>query len=151
MTDVSASRTRLSTDIELAALLNKAVTIAVVGTSTNPDKAAHKVPAFLIDAGYTVIPVHPSATEILGRRAYPTLADIPGQIDIVDVFRPAAEAPGIAEQAVAVGAGAIWLQLGVSSAEAGHIADQAGLSFVQNTCIGETTRRLGTHPPTGTA
>ena len=151
MTEVSAPRTNLSTDIELAALLNSAVTIAVVGTSTNPEKAAHKVPAFLIEAGYTVIPVHPTATETLGRRAYASLADIPGHIDIVDVFRPAGEAPGIAEQAVAAGAGALWLQLGVSSVEAGQIAGNAGLAFVQDTCIGETTQRLGTQPPTDPA
>lgn len=148
MTDTTAPLTEPHTDAELAALLNSAVTIAVVGTSTNPDKAAHKVPAILIDAGYTVIPVHPTATEILGRRAYPSLADIPGHIDIVDVFRPAAEAPGIAGQAVAVGAGTLWLQLGISSAEAERIAGQAGLGFVQNTCIGETSRRLRTRPPT---
>jgi predicted CoA-binding protein len=147
MTENAAEQTTSHSDAELAKLLNSAVTIAVVGTSTNPEKAAHKVPAILVDAGYTVIPVHPTATEILGRRAYPRLADIPGHVDIVDVFRPATEAPGIAEQAVAIGAGALWLQLGVTSTEAGRIAERAGLAFVQDTCIGETTRRLGTTPP----
>src|SRR6476620_12061849 len=122
------------TDTDLAALLNRAVTIAVVGTSTNPDKAANKVPAILIAAGHSVIPVHPTATEILGQRAYPTLADVPGHIDNVDVFRPAGEVPGIAQQAVDVGAGALWLQLGVNSAAAERIAVDAGPSFVTDTC-----------------
>ena len=133
-------------DTELRALLEGATTIAVVGTSTNPTKAANKVPAALIDAGYTVIPVHPTATEILGRSAYPTLADIPGPIDIVDVFRPSPETPALAEQAAAIGARTLWLQLGITSPDAREIAEQAGMTYLEDICIGATTRRLGTHP-----
>jgi predicted CoA-binding protein len=133
-------------DTELKALLDGATRIAVVGASTNPSKASSQIPALLIKAGYTVIPVHPTATEILGQPTYPTLAEIPGRVDIVDVFRPAAEAPAIAEQAVAIGAGALWLQLGITSPEARRIADQAELTYLEDICIGATTQRLGAHP-----
>jgi uncharacterized protein len=77
---------------------------------------------------------------------YPSLAEIPGHIDIVDVFRPAAEAPEIARQAAAIGAGALWLQLGISSPEAKAVAEEAGLTYLEDICIGATTHRLGAHP-----
>lgn len=134
-------------DGELRELLEGVRTIAVVGASSDPDKAAHRIPALLIEHGYTVVPVHPTATELLGRTAYPALADVPVPVDVVDVFRPAAEAPGIAEQAVAIGARVLWLQLGVTSPEARRIAEAAGLTFVEDTCIGATAHRLDTHPP----
>lgn len=134
-------------DSKLRTLLEGATTIAVVGASTDPDKTAHHIPALLIRAGYTVIPVHPSAAEVLGQPAFRTLADIPVPIDIVDVFRPSGEAAGIAEQAVEVGAKALWLQLGISSSKARRIAKRAGMTFVEDLCIGATSERLGTHPP----
>ncbi|MFI2364592.1 CoA-binding protein [Promicromonospora sp. NPDC019610] len=130
-------------DENLKSLLNTAQTVAVVGLSTQPDKPSVAVAQVLLDAGYDVIPVHPTAAEILGRRAYPTLADIPVPVDIVDVFRPAHEAPGIAHQAAEIGAGTLWLQLGITSDEARTTAQNAGLRFVEDTCIGETTLRLG--------
>jgi uncharacterized protein len=133
-------------DDELRALLEGASTIAVVGASTHPAKASNLVPAALIEAGYTVIPVHPTAGEILGQTAYPTLADIPVPVDIVDVFRPAAEASALAEQAAAINAGALWLQLGITSPEARRVADLAGIRYLEDICIGATTRRLGAHP-----
>ncbi|MDH5422023.1 MAG: CoA-binding protein [Acidimicrobiia bacterium] len=133
-------------DTELKALLEGARTIAVVGASANPDKAANHIPEVLLNAGYTMIPVHPTAQEILGQTAYASLAEVPVLIDIVDVFRPSAEAAGIAEQAVAVGAKAVWLQAGITSAEAGEVARQAGVAFVEDLCIGETSKRLNTHP-----
>jgi len=135
-------------DTELRELLVGVTTIAVVGASTNAAKASNQVPRFLIDAGYTVIPVHPNADEILGQTAYRTLAEIPAPVDIVDVFRPAAEAPELARQAIAIGAGTLWLQLGVTSPEAKQLAEEAGLTYLENICIGETTRRLGVHPQT---
>ncbi|QUQ70197.1 CoA-binding protein [Kutzneria sp. CA-103260] len=124
-------------------LLTSARTIAVVGLSTQPWKAAHSVPASLKAAGYRVIPVHPSAEEILGEKAYRSLLDIPDKIDIVDVFRPAAEAPAIAEQAVQIKAGALWLQLGIVSPQAREIADAAGLPYVEDRCIAVERSRLG--------
>jgi predicted CoA-binding protein len=128
-------------------VLAAANTIAVVGLSRDPAKAAHAVPASLQAAGFRIIPVHPSATELLGEKVYRTLADIPEPVDLVDVFRPSAEAPGIAEQAVAIGAKALWLQEGIVSVEARAIAEGAGLEYVEDRCtavvrsIGQITKR----------
>lgn len=118
-------------------------TVAVVGLSTNPAKASYSVPAALQQAGFRIVPVHPAATEILGAKAYPSLADIPEPVEIVEVFRPAAEAPDIARAAVANGAKALWLQVGIVSEEARQIATDAGLRFVQDRCMGLETARLG--------
>lgn len=134
-------------DNDLRTILESATTIAVVGASTDPDKAANHVPAILIEAGYDVVPVHPKASEILGRPAYPSLADVPRKVDIVDVFRPADEAPGVVEQADAIGAPVVWVQLGIVSPEARRLAGEAGVTYLDDICIGETVRRLDTHPP----
>ena len=130
-------------DTALKSLLDSSRTVAIVGLSTDPEKTSSKIAEILIEAGYDVIPVHPKATEILGRTAYATLADIPVPVDIVDVFRPAEEAEGIARQAVEIGAKTLWLQLGISSAPARELAEGAGLQYVEDTCIGATTQRLG--------
>lgn len=116
-------------------------TIAVVGLSTSPEKAAHQIPRQLQEAGFRIIPVHPSAEEILGERAYRRLGDIPEPIDAVEVFRPADEAPGVACEAVAAGAKALWLQLGIASEEARRIAEGAGLDYVEDRCMGVEQRR----------
>ncbi|MBN6035016.1 CoA-binding protein [Amycolatopsis sp. 195334CR] len=122
--------------IELAErLLAEHRTIAVVGLSTNPEKAAHSVPAAMRAAGFRVLGVHPSAPELLGEPAYRELAEIPEPIDIVNVFRPAAEAPEIARQAVAIGAKALWLQQGIVSPEARRIAEEGGLDYVEDQCM----------------
>jgi predicted CoA-binding protein len=131
------------TEDEIRSLLEHAKTVAVVGASTDPEKAAHRVPALLLDAGFTVIPVHPKATEILGQQAYPSLAHVPVPVDIVDVFRPAKEASDIGRQAAEIGAGALWLQLGLSSTKARRIAEQARMAYVEDRCIGATTRQFG--------
>lgn len=114
--------------------LAEAGTIAVVGLSRSPAKAAHSVPAALQEAGFRIIPVHPSADELLGEKAYRALTDIPEPVDLVDVFRPAPEAPGIARQAVAIGARTLWLQQGIVSPEARRIATEAGLNYVEDRC-----------------
>jgi predicted CoA-binding protein len=124
-------------------LLSSARTIAVVGLSTQPWKAAHSVPASLKAAGYKVIPVHPTATEILGEKAYRSLLDIPEHVDIVDVFRPADETPAIAEQAVQIKAGALWLQLGIANDQARQIAEAAGIPYVEDRCIAVERSMLG--------
>jgi uncharacterized protein len=131
------------TDTEIRSLLEHAETIAVVGASSDPDKPAHRIPAELIDRGFDVIPVRPGGGELLGRTAYESLADIPRRIDVVDVFRPADEAPDIARAAVAAGAGALWLQLDLSSDEAREIATGAGLTYVEDRCLGATAREMG--------
>jgi predicted CoA-binding protein len=124
-----------STEETISRILGGAGTIAVVGLSTHPEKAAHSVPAAVQAAGFTVIPVHPAADRILGQVAYRSLADIPLPVDLVNVFRPAHEAPGIAEQAVRIGARAFWLQLGLRSDEARRIATGSGLDYVEDRCI----------------
>jgi predicted CoA-binding protein len=124
-------------------ILEDSLHIAVVGLSTNEDKAAHAIPAALQGAGFHVIPVTPAADEVLGEKAYPTLKDVPGPIDVVEVFRPSSEAGDIARDAVEVGAKALWLQRGIRSAEAREIAEDAGLDFVEDMCMGVERSRFG--------
>ncbi len=110
--------------------------IAVVGLSRDPSKAAHSVPAALQAAGFRIVPVNPEAKTLLGEPAFASLTDIPFPIELVLVFRPARFAPAIAEQAVAIGAKALWLQQGIFSAEARRIAKSAGLLYVEDRCAG---------------
>jgi uncharacterized protein len=116
-------------------ILRQASTIAVVGASRHPEKVAHTVPRQILRHGWTVIPVNPAVPEIWGVTCYPTLAEVPVPIDVVNVFRPAADAPEIARQAVAVGAKALWLQLGIASPEARAIASAAGMDYIEDECI----------------
>ena len=109
-------------------------TIAVVGASRDPSKAAHDVPRQLQRAGFRIVPVNPHADELLGAKVYRTLAEIPFPVDVVLVFRPSPETPAVARDAVAIGAKALWLQLGIHSAEAQRIAQDAGLLYVEDTC-----------------
>ncbi len=130
-------------DTELHNLLETTTTIAVVGCSTHPDKAAHRIPLQLKAAGFHIIPVHPTAKEVIGERAYPRLANIPEPIDLVDIFRPAPECAGIVRQAVATGATAVWLQLGIYSEEARQVAEAAGITYIEDRCLGVDVARLG--------
>jgi hypothetical protein len=116
-------------------ILEKYNIVAVVGCSTNPEKPAHYVPKYLKEHGYRIIPVNPFAEEILGERAYPSLLDVPGEVEIVEVFRPADEAPEIVNQAVEKGAKAVWLQEGIVSEEAAELARNAGIEFVMDRCM----------------
>lgn len=116
-------------------LLERARSVAVVGCSATPGKDAHEVPKNLLLNGYDVSPVNPAAKEIFGRKVYASLADVPRPIDIVNVFRPSAEAPDVARQAVAAEARALWLQTGITSPEARRIAEEAGLDYVEDVCI----------------
>jgi predicted CoA-binding protein len=125
-------------DAELKQLLTDATTIAMVGASSNPDKASHGIMQRLQSVGYRVIPVNPRETEVLGERSYPSLIDVPERIDIVDVFRRAEDAPGIADDAVTIGAKALWLQTGIVSEEAAARATAGGLMVVMDACIGAT-------------
>jgi predicted CoA-binding protein len=126
------------TDPELKQLLIDATTIAMVGASSNPDKASHGIMQKLQSVGYRVIPVNPRETEILGERSYPSLLDVPERIDIVDVFRRAEDTPGIADEAITIGAKALWLQTGIVSEEAAARAKAGGLMVVMDACIGAT-------------
>jgi predicted CoA-binding protein len=122
-------------------------TITVVGASTDPGKPAHGVPALMQRLGWRIIPVNPRGGELLGETAYRTLADIPEPVGLVDVFRPSAQTPDVARQAVAVGATALWLQRGIASAEARAIARAAGLLYVEDRCLATEQRRLGLKAP----
>lgn len=115
-------------------ILAGARTIAVVGASRDPLKAGGSVPAGLQRRGFRIIPINPYADMLFGERVYRSLLDVPDKIDIVDVFRPAHDAPEVARQAVAVGAKALWLQLDIRSDEARSIAEAAGMDFVEDEC-----------------
>jgi hypothetical protein len=115
-------------------ILASATTIAVVGASRDPDKAAGSVPEGLQRRGFRIIPVNPYADTLFGERAYRTLLDVPDRVDLVDVFRPSADTPEVARQAAAIGAGALWLQQDIRSDEARRIAEEAGMDFVEDEC-----------------
>ncbi len=135
------------TDAIVEHLLATYDTITVVGASVSDAKAAHSVPAYMQRLGWRIIPVNPHADQILGEQVYRRLGDIPEQIGLVDVFRPPWQAPDIARQAVAAGATALWLQLGIASAEARTIAEGAGLLYVEDRCLVIEQRRLGLRAP----
>lgn len=118
-------------------LLTSTENIAVVGCSADPNRDSHRVAAYLQRVGYRIIPVNPNHDEILGERSYPDLASIPDdiRIDIVDVFRRPEYVPAIAKAAIARGAGALWLQLGVGNHEAERCAAEAGLTVVSDRCM----------------
>ncbi|MET8119337.1 CoA-binding protein [Micromonospora sp. NPDC005189] len=116
-------------------ILADSTVIAVVGASRDPLKAAHRVPLQMQQHGWRIIPVNPTVDELFGERAYKTLADIPHPVDLVDVFRPAADAVQVVRDAVAIGAPAVWLQLGIVSAEARRIAEEAGMDYVEDRCL----------------
>ncbi len=132
----------MSSDSAVRDLLRRARVIAVVGYSDKPDRDSYRVGQYLRQAGYTVYPVNPAVSEIDGQPSYATLADVPEPIDIVDVFRRSENLPEIVDAAIAVGAKAVWAQLGVSHEEAARTAAAAGLDVVQNRCIKIEHRRL---------
>ena len=125
-----------------AEILRDARTIAVVGASPEPHRSSHGVMRYLLGQGYRCIPVNPNCAEVLGVPAVGSLAEIEEPVDLVDVFRRPAFCPTHAREAVAVGARALWLQLGIVSPEARAIATQAGLAYVENACtaVVHTTR-----------
>lgn len=117
-------------------ILREFGTIAVVGLSRDSHKPAHSVPRTIQAAGFRVIPVNPFAEELLGERSYEALLAVPEPVEVVLVFRPSKDAEAIARDAVAIGAKALWLQLGIESEEARRIAEGAGVLYVENRCIG---------------
>lgn len=116
-------------------ILEESHTIAVVGASRHADKAAHAVPLQLKLHGWHVIPVNPHAQRIWDEPCYPRLADIPEPVDVVNVFRPSAQAAAVVADAVAIGAKAVWLQQGIVSARARQIAEEAGIDYVEDSCM----------------
>ena len=135
-------------DDDIKALLTNAQTIAIVGASSNPEKSSYGIMRKLQHVGYRVIPVNPRETEVLGEKAYASLSDIPEKIDIVDVFRRAEDTPPIADEAVKIGAKALWLQSGIASEEAAARATTGGLTVVMDACLGTEHAILRVPPKT---
>lgn len=119
----------------ISKILGEAETIAVVGLSSNPARPSHDVAEYLQRNGYRIIPVNPNEQEVLGERAYPDLASVPGPIDIVDIFRRPEYVPDIVTQAIAKGAKVIWMQPGTENYDAAETAEAAGLKTVVGMCL----------------
>lgn len=117
-------------------LLRRVQTIAVVGATDDPWKPSCTIPRRLQAAGYQVVGVNPTLDEVLGGPSYASVGDVPFHVDLVDVFRRPQFCPDVARDAVAAGAGALWLQQGIRSDEARRIADDAGLDYVEDACTG---------------
>lgn len=120
---------------EINHILAEVETIAVVGLSSRPTRAGHYVPAYLQEAGYRIIPVNPYLDEALGEKAYPDLASVPEPVDLVLIFQRSENVPPFVDQAIAVGAKAVWMQLGIANEAAARKARTAGLRVVQNACM----------------
>ncbi|HUI09914.1 MAG TPA: CoA-binding protein [Bacteroidota bacterium] len=132
----------ITTDADIISLLRRSRTIAVVGCSANPARDSNSVAQYLLRQGYTVIPVNPALTEVLGLKAYPDLESIGEPVDIVDVFRRPEFVPPIVDSAIRSGARALWLQLDTVDEVASERAASAGLDVVADRCIMADHRRL---------
>jgi len=116
-------------------ILSRSKTIAVVGLSAQWHRPSYFAAKYMQEHGYKVIPVNPGQAEILGEKCYKSLREIPGKVDIVDCFRRSAEIPAIADDAIAIGAKVLWMQLGVENGDARRKAEAAGLEVVENRCV----------------
>ena len=126
---------RVEADSELRDLITGARTIAVVGLSPKEHRDSHRVAKYLKEQGFRIIPVNPNANDVLGEQAYASLHDVPEPVDIVNVFRRPDAVDDVARDAVEIGAGAIWMQIGVVNESAAETADQAGLKVVMDRCL----------------
>ncbi|HZR80196.1 MAG TPA: CoA-binding protein [Candidatus Binatia bacterium] len=129
-------------DDEIRRILATPRTVAVVGCSPDPARDSHRIARLLADRGHRVIPVNPTCSEVLGRRCYPDLESIPEPVDMVDVFRRSEHVSGVADEAIAVGARVLWLQLGVIDHDAALRARAAGITVVMDRCPAIEYRRL---------
>ncbi|MEJ5363282.1 MAG: CoA-binding protein [Spirochaetota bacterium] len=120
---------------EIKEILQRYKVIAVVGLSDDPSKDSNRVAQYLINHGYTVVPVNPTKQTILGLPSYPDLKSIPFPVDIVDIFRKPQDVPPVVDEAIAIGAKVVWMQLGIAHNEAAQKAKEAGLQVVQSKCI----------------
>jgi predicted CoA-binding protein len=124
-----------TTSFQRLSVLRRYKRIAMVGLSSNPYRPSHFAAIYMLAAGYTVLPVNPREREILGQPCYPALREVPGPVEIVDIFREPSAVPAIVEEAIAVGAKVIWMQLGVINLEAAQRAREAGLEVVMDACV----------------
>ena len=129
----------MSTEEEI---LNSCRTIAVLGLSPNPERPSHRVAGYLKEHGYRIIPVNPLVKEILGEPSYPDLASVPELVDVVDIFRRSEEVMDIVEEAIKIGAKAVWMQEGVINEQASARAREAGLLVVMDKCMHKEHQRL---------
>ncbi|MEA2683339.1 MAG: uncharacterized protein QOK05_1667 [Chloroflexota bacterium] len=128
---------------DIKQILEESRTVAVVGASRDPEKPGGRVPPRLQKRGFKVIPVSPAGGRLFGEDVVNSLAEVDGPVDIVQVFRPSEEAPQIALAAAAIGAKALWLQEGLTSADARRIAEEAGMDYVEDRCVDVESQRLG--------
>lgn len=127
---------------EIQQILTRSKTIAMVGLSNHADRDSYRVAGYLQQHGYTIIPVNPNASEILGEKAWPSLRDVPGSVDIVDIFRKSEAVPAMVEDAIAIGARVIWMQSGIVHNAAADTARAAGLKVVMSRCLMVEHRNL---------
>ncbi len=132
----------MNSDNELKDILLSAKTIASVGLSSNPQKDSYGVDLYLKEQGYRIIPVNPTAKEILGEDSYPDLESVPTKIDVVQIFRKPEDVPPVVDSAIKVGAKVVWMQEGIVNEEAARKAREAGLQVVMDACMRATHRRL---------
>lgn len=132
-------------------ILNSSRVVAVVGLSSKPDRPSYRVASYLKEQGYKIIPVNPMEKEVLRRLSYPDLASIPEPVDVVDVFRRSEEVPPIVEEAIRMGAKAVWMQEGVINEEAAARAKKAGLMVVMDRCMRKEHQKLKNRLNTGTS
>jgi predicted CoA-binding protein len=132
----------MNNDQMLKEILLSAKTVASVGLSSNPQKESYAVVQYLKDHGYRIIPVNPTAAEIMGEKAYPDLSAVPEKIDVVQVFRRPEDVPPVVEEAIKAGAKVVWMQEGIVNEEAAAMARAAGLQVVMDACMRATHRRL---------
>ena len=136
----------MNNDKEMKDILLSAKTIASVGLSSNQEKESYWIVSYLKEQGYRIIPVNPTATEILGEKAYPDLSSIPDKVDVVQVFRKSEDVPPVVDEAIKIGAKVVWMQEGIVNEEAAQKARAAGLQVVMDACMRATHRRLMIRP-----
>ncbi len=146
MSDACEMPLKSATPAEVEEILARARTVAIVGLSDKPDRDSYQVAAYLRQQGFRIIPVNPNVTEVLGEKAYAGLRELPEPVDIVDIFRKPEAVPGLVEEAIAMGAKAVWMQKGIVHNAAAERARAAGLRVVMNKCIMVEHRNL--HPRT---
>ncbi len=132
-----------ATSAEIRDILAAAKVIAVVGLSNKPERDSYGVAAYLQSHGYRIVPVNPNINQVLDERAYPSLEDVPGPVDVVDIFRRPEFVPGIVDLAIAMGAKVIWMQEGIAHNAAADKARAAGLRVVMNKCTFKEHRKIG--------
>lgn len=131
-----------ATAAEIAEILRTCKVIAVVGLSPKPERPSHGVSLYMKEQGYTIIPVNPGQTEVLGEKCYKSVLDIPGPVDMVNIFREPAAVPEIVDQAIAKKAKVVWMQEGIVHNAAAEKARAAGLTVVMNKCLYKEHARL---------